>query len=187
MDVPDYPRPLLLTDAAINIAPTLDGEGRHRAERDRPCACHRHRPTARGHPRRGRDRQRPDALDASTPRRCARWPIADRSPAALLDGPLAFDNAINEAAAAEKGIVSQVAGRADILRGSRSRSRQHAGQAAHLPRRGGGGRRGAGRACADHPDQPRRQREHPPGVLRAGGTDGAGRPRHERDRIDPHA
>src|SRR5271169_887470 len=33
----------------------------------------------------------------------------------LLDGPLAFDNAINEAAAAEKGIVSPVAGRADIL------------------------------------------------------------------------
>ena len=33
----------------------------------------------------------------------------------LLDGPLAFDNAINEAAAAEKGIVSNVAGRADIL------------------------------------------------------------------------
>ena len=29
----------------------------------------------------------------------------------LLDGPLCFDNAINEAAAVEKGIVSQVAGR----------------------------------------------------------------------------
>jgi phosphate acetyltransferase len=33
----------------------------------------------------------------------------------LLDGPLAFDNAINEAAALEKGIVSKVAGKADIL------------------------------------------------------------------------
>jgi len=33
----------------------------------------------------------------------------------LLDGPLGFDNAINEAAAVEKGMVSQVAGRADIL------------------------------------------------------------------------
>ena len=32
-----------------------------------------------------------------------------------MDGPLAFDNAINEAAAKEKGIVSSVAGRADIL------------------------------------------------------------------------
>ena len=33
----------------------------------------------------------------------------------MLDGPLGFDNAISEAAAAEKGIVSPVAGRADIL------------------------------------------------------------------------
>jgi phosphotransacetylase len=33
----------------------------------------------------------------------------------VLDGPLGLDNAISEAAAAEKGIVSLVAGRADIL------------------------------------------------------------------------
>jgi phosphotransacetylase len=33
----------------------------------------------------------------------------------LLDGPLAFDNAVSEAAAKEKGIVSQVAGKADVL------------------------------------------------------------------------
>ena len=33
----------------------------------------------------------------------------------LLDGPLAFDNAISEAAAQEKGIISLVAGKADIL------------------------------------------------------------------------
>ncbi|MGO3771033.1 MAG: phosphate acyltransferase, partial [Vreelandella alkaliphila] len=32
-----------------------------------------------------------------------------------LDGPLAFDNAVSEAAARTKGIVSPVAGRADIL------------------------------------------------------------------------
>lgn len=35
--------------------------------------------------------------------------------AAQRDGPLAFDNAISEAAARAKNIVSQVAGRADIL------------------------------------------------------------------------
>ena len=35
----------------------------------------------------------------STPRRCARWPTAARSRAALLDGPLAFDNAISPEAA----------------------------------------------------------------------------------------
>jgi phosphotransacetylase len=33
----------------------------------------------------------------------------------LLDGPLAFDNAVSPEAAAEKGIVSEVAGQADIL------------------------------------------------------------------------
>ncbi len=33
----------------------------------------------------------------------------------LVDGPLAFDNAISPEAAAAKGIVSDVAGRADIL------------------------------------------------------------------------
>jgi phosphate acetyltransferase len=33
----------------------------------------------------------------------------------MLDGPLAFDNAVSAAAAAEKGIVSDVAGQADIL------------------------------------------------------------------------
>ena len=47
--------------------------------------------------------------------RCARWPIADRSPAAWSTGRLAFDNAVSPAAAAEKGIVSKVAGQADIL------------------------------------------------------------------------
>ena len=33
----------------------------------------------------------------------------------IVDGPLAFDNAVNEEAAKTKGIVSQVAGRADIF------------------------------------------------------------------------
>jgi len=33
----------------------------------------------------------------------------------LVDGPLAFDNAVSEAAAQTKGIKSEVAGRADIL------------------------------------------------------------------------
>jgi phosphotransacetylase len=43
--------------------------------------------------------------------------MADRGQitGALLDGPLGFDNAVSEAAAKEKGIVSNVAGRADIL------------------------------------------------------------------------
>ena len=54
----------------------------------------------------------PSTLDAA-----ALYKMAERGQitGGLLDGPLGFDNTVNEAAATEKGIVSQVAGRADIL------------------------------------------------------------------------
>jgi phosphotransacetylase len=54
----------------------------------------------------------PSTIDAA-----ALCKMADRGQitGGLLDGPLAFDNAISAAAAAEKGIVSAVAGHADIL------------------------------------------------------------------------
>ena len=43
--------------------------------------------------------------------------MADRGQivGAIVDGPLAFDNAVSAQAAREKGIVSSVAGQADIL------------------------------------------------------------------------
>ena len=115
MDVPAYDRMLFVTDAAINIEPTLQGKGRHRAERDRPRAQPRRRDAQGCHPVGGGDGQSGHQLDASTPRRCARWPTAARSRGAILDGPLAFDNAISEFAARTKSIQSPVAGRADIL------------------------------------------------------------------------
>ncbi len=114
MDVPDYPRPLLVTDAAINIAPDLmDKAGIVRNAIDLAHAI-------------GIPQPRVAILAAvetindrmqSTLHAAALCKMADRGQitGALLDGPLAFDNAINEAAAAEKGIVSPVAGRADIL------------------------------------------------------------------------
>jgi phosphate acetyltransferase len=54
----------------------------------------------------------PSTLDAA-----ALCKMADRGQikGGLLDGPLAFDNAVDEEAARTKGIVSAVAGRADIL------------------------------------------------------------------------
>ena len=54
----------------------------------------------------------PSTLDAA-----ALCKMADRGQidGALLDGPLAFDNAVSEHAARTKGIRSPVAGRADIL------------------------------------------------------------------------
>src|SRR3546814_4570771 len=54
----------------------------------------------------------PSTLDAA-----ALCKMADRGQISggILDGPLAFDNAISEAAAREKGIVSPVAGKAEVL------------------------------------------------------------------------
>lgn len=114
LDVPDYPRLLLLTDMAINIAPTL-AEKVGIVQNAIDCAHAIGIPQPRVailaavevvNPR------LPSTVDAA-----ALCKMADRGQitGGLLDGPLAFDNAVNEAAAAEKGIVSPVAGRADIL------------------------------------------------------------------------
>ena len=54
-------------------------------------------------------------LPPSKRQRFAKWPIAGRYLGGLLDGPLAFDNAIEPEAARIKGIRSEVAGRAQIL------------------------------------------------------------------------
>ena len=114
MDVPDYPRPLLLTDAAINISPTLmDKAGIVQNAIDLAhilgIAAPRVAILAAVETVSGR---LPSTLDAA-----ALCKMADRGQitGGVLDGPLGFDNAISEAAAAEKGIVSPVAGRADIL------------------------------------------------------------------------
>jgi phosphotransacetylase/acyl dehydratase len=114
MDVPDYPRPLLVTDAAINITPDL----MHKAAIVQNAIDLAHVI--------GIAQPRVAILAAvetvtegmrSTLDAAALCKMADRGQitGGLLDGPLAFDNAVNEAAAAEKRIVSQVAGRADIL------------------------------------------------------------------------
>jgi phosphotransacetylase/acyl dehydratase len=114
MDVPDYSRLLLITDAAINIAPTLQ---------EKVCIVQNAIDLAH---MLGIAQPRVAILAAvetvsgkmrSTIDAAALCKMADRGQitGGLLDGPLAFDNAINEAAAAEKGIISPVAGRADIL------------------------------------------------------------------------
>ena len=96
-------------------------------------------------------------LRPSMPRRCARWPTAARSPAACSTGRW-LSTTRSAGGRAEKGIVSPVAGQADIL------SCPTWKPATCWPSSStflAGGRRGghrAGRARADHPDQPRRQR-----------------------------
>ena len=114
MDVPDYPRLLLLTDMAVNIAPSL-AEKVGIVQNAIDCA----HAIGIAQPRVAIlaavevvNPRLPSTVDAA-----ALCKMADRGQiiGGLLDGPLAFDNAVNEAAAAEKGIVSPVAGRADIL------------------------------------------------------------------------
>ncbi|RIK67852.1 MAG: phosphate acetyltransferase [Planctomycetota bacterium] len=114
MSVPTYPKPLIVTDAAINIAPTLD------EKRD---ICQNAIDLAHSL---GRDMPKVAILSAvetvttripSTIEAAALCKMAERGQitGALVDGPLAMDNAINLEAARTKGIDSPVAGDADIL------------------------------------------------------------------------
>lgn len=114
IDAPAYPRLLFITDAAINISPSLD-EKRDIILNAIDLAH------ALGLPE-----PRVAILSAvetvtekikSTLDAAALCKMADRRQitGGILDGPLAFDNAVSENAAKAKGIVSPVAGRADIL------------------------------------------------------------------------
>lgn len=114
MDVPTYPRTLLITDAAINIYPTLEDK----ADILQNCIELAHVL--------GVEVPKVAILSAvetvypkinSTIEAAALCKMADRGQitGAQLDGPLAFDNAISEEAAKIKKITSPVAGRADIL------------------------------------------------------------------------
>jgi phosphotransacetylase/acyl dehydratase len=114
MQTPAYPRPFIITDAAINIAPDLDAKAdivrnaitlAHAIGVERPrvailAAVETVNPAM------------PATLDAA-----ALCKMADRGQiaGAVLDGPLAFDNAVSIAAARIKGIDSPVAGQADVL------------------------------------------------------------------------
>ena len=114
MDLPKSDRPYFITDAAINITPSL--EDLRDIVQNAIDLAH-----ALGNPR-----PRVAILSAvetvtsklqSTLNAAALCKMADRGQitGAALDGPLAFDNAVSPEAAAAKGIVSEVAGRADIL------------------------------------------------------------------------
>ncbi len=114
MDVPTYAKLLMITDAAVNILPSLDDKADIAANAiDLAVAL-------------GVVRPKVAILSAvetvtaklpSTIEAAALCKMAERGQIAggVLDGPLAFDNAINREAARTKGIVSEVAGDADIL------------------------------------------------------------------------
>ena len=114
MDVPTHPRAIAITDAAINISPTLEDKV-HIAQNviDLAHALGLAEPKV----------AILSAVETVTPKipstidAAALCKMADRGQitGGLLDGPLAFDNAISEAAARTKQIRSPVAGKADIL------------------------------------------------------------------------
>ena len=114
MDVPTYPRPIMMTDAAINIAPTLD----EKVDITQNAINLAHIigiPVPKVAILSAIETINPkiqSTLDAA-----ALCKMADRKQitGALLDGPLAFDNAVSMMAAKTKGITSEVAGCADIL------------------------------------------------------------------------
>jgi phosphate acetyltransferase len=114
MDVPTYAETLFVTDAAVNIFPDLD------AKRDIvQNAIDLFTDVGLGKPRvailsavETITAKIPSTIDAA-----ALCKMADRRQitGGILDGPLAFDNAIDPAAARIKGIESPVAGKAQIL------------------------------------------------------------------------
>jgi phosphate acetyltransferase len=114
MDVPTYHKTLIVTDAAINIAPTLE---------DKVDICQNaidlansigpaHLKVAILAAVESVTSRMPATIDAA-----ALCKMAERGQitGAVLDGPLAFDSAISKDAALTKGIRSEVAGDPDIL------------------------------------------------------------------------
>jgi len=116
MDVPGYHKPLIITDAVVNIAPDLaiKADICQNAINFWHALSHENGPpklailaaveTVNS--------KMPATIDAA-----ALCKMAERGQitGGIIDGPLAFDNAINKQAAQDKGIVSPVAGDADIL------------------------------------------------------------------------
>jgi phosphate acetyltransferase len=114
LDVPGHPDPLIITDAAVNIAPTLE-EKVDIVQNGIDLAHALKFPVVRVAILSAMETVNPkipSSMDAAMLSK-----MADRGQitGALVDGPLALDNAIDEEAAATKKIDSSVAGRANVL------------------------------------------------------------------------
>ncbi|SDW44908.1 bifunctional enoyl-CoA hydratase/phosphate acetyltransferase [Roseicitreum antarcticum] len=114
LDVPDHDRMLFITDAAINIAPDLTALAdivQNALDMARALGIETPRAALLSAVETVTARMPSTLLAAAICKMHDRGQITG----GLVDGPLAFDNAISSAAVAAKGIVSEVAGRADIL------------------------------------------------------------------------
>jgi phosphate acetyltransferase len=114
MDVPGHPDPLIISDAAVNISPTLDDKV-DIVQNAIDLAKALQFPEVRVAILSAMETINSKVL--STIEAAALCKMADRGQivGALLDGPLALDNAISPEAATIKHIVSPVAGRANVL------------------------------------------------------------------------
>ncbi len=114
MDVPGHPDALIITDAAVNIAPDLESKV-HIVQNAIDLAHAMGVQDVRVAILSAMETVNPKV--PSTIEAAALCKMADRGQitGARLDGPLALDNAISPEAAAIKHIVSDVAGRANIL------------------------------------------------------------------------
>ena len=165
MDVPTYAETLFITDAAINIFPDLD------TKRDIiQNAIDLFTQVGLGTPRvailsavETVTSKIPSTIEAA-----ALCKMAERGQitGGILDGPLAFDNAIDPGGGSDQG--HQVRGRRSRTDPGRARSggRQHAGQEPDIPGQGGCGRHRSRRARADRSDLARGFRALTHGLLR---------------------
>ncbi|MDR3099125.1 MAG: bifunctional enoyl-CoA hydratase/phosphate acetyltransferase [Paraburkholderia sp.] len=114
MDVPAYHKPLFITDAAVNIFPKLEDKAdivRNAIDLVQALGIAAPKVAILAAVETVSEKM-PSTIEAA-----ALCKMAERGQikGGLLDGPLAFDNAINAEAARIKGITSQVAGDPDIL------------------------------------------------------------------------
>jgi phosphate acetyltransferase len=114
MEVPTYPRPLLITDAFLNVEPNLDAKVdivKNAIELARALGIETPKVAILSaveivNPRLG------SSLEAAA---LAKMAERGQINGGLVDGPLAFDSAVSPSAARVKGITSPVAGQADII------------------------------------------------------------------------
>ena len=114
IDSPSYPRPIFITDAAINVYPSLTDKRdiiQNAIDLAHVLGVPEPRVAILSAVEIVTEKIKA-TLDAS-----ALCKMADRRQitGGILDGPLAFDNAVSMEAARTKGIISPVAGRADIF------------------------------------------------------------------------
>ncbi len=114
MDVPNWPRPVIITDAALNVAPDVKNKISITQN-----AIHMARALGIDTPKAAilsaTETPNPGIPSSVEAREVAEAAARGEITGGLVDGPFALDNAVSKEAAKLKGIVSPVAGDADIF------------------------------------------------------------------------